>query len=117
MLTSAHCLDDDSAGTLRVGFLERNRRFQWYNVMNKYVPSRWKTSKALTDDYAVLKLTRRPGRSYVSVSSVALSQNSVISITGEFIKRNFCVSLWVAGIGEREAGARGKAQWNSPFHG
>ena len=63
--------------------------------MKRYVPSRWKTSKALTDDYAVLKLTRRPGRSYVSVSSVALSQNSVISITGEFIKN--AISLWVCG--------------------
>ena len=57
--------------------------------MKEYVPLRWKTSKALTDDYAVLKLTRRPGRSYVSVSSVALSKNSVISITGEFIKTQF----------------------------
>ena len=106
VLTSAHCLDDVIASTLQVGFLERNRRFQWYNVMKKYVPSRWKTAKALTDDYAVLKLTRRPGRSYVSVSSVALSQNSVISITGEFIKkRNFYVGLWVARKREREAGA------------
>lgn len=85
VLTSAHCLDGVSPGTLQVGFLERNRRFQWYNVMKEYVPLRWKTSKALTDDYAVLKLTRQPGRSYVSVSSVALSKNSVISITGEFI--------------------------------
>ena len=83
MLTSAHCLDGVTAGTLQAGFLERNGRLQWYDVVKAYIPLRWKTSKALANDYAVLKLNRPPNRSYVSVSSVALPKGSVISITGE----------------------------------
>jgi len=70
---------------VQVGFLERNGRLHWYDAMKAFIPLEWKISKALAGDYAVLKLKRSPNRSYVSVSSVALPKNSVISITGKKI--------------------------------
>ena len=85
MLTSAHCLDGVTSRTVQVGFLERNGRLHWYDAMKAFIPLEWKISKALAGDYAVLKLKRSPNRSYVSVSSVALPKNSVISITGKKI--------------------------------
>lgn len=84
VLTSAHCLDGVTTATLRAGFLQRNGRFEWYDVMETSIPREWKTAKTLADDYAVLKLRRPPNRSYVSISSVALTKTSVISITGKY---------------------------------
>ena len=83
VLTSAHCLDGTTTGTLQTGFLERNGRLHWYKVIKAYVPLRWNASRSMADDYAVLKLERPPNRSFVSVSSVALPKGSMISITGE----------------------------------
>ncbi|XP_073232771.1 serine protease 23-like [Porites lutea] len=83
VLTSAHCVDGETAGALRVGFLERNGRLHWYNVMKAYIPLRWTTSKPLSSDYAVLKLRRPPTRrTYVKIASLALPKGSVISFTG-----------------------------------
>ena len=83
VLTSAHCIDGVNVATLQVGFLERNGRLQWYDVMKASMPLRWKITKKI-DDYAVLKLKGRPSRrSYVSVVSIPLPKGSLISITGE----------------------------------
>ncbi|XP_074617579.1 serine protease 23-like [Acropora palmata] len=82
VLTSAHCVDSVTTGAVLVGFLERNGRFQWYNVMEVSIPSGWQASKAITDDYAVLKLRRSTNRPHLSVSYVPLSKKSVIAITG-----------------------------------
>ena len=82
VLTSAHCVDSVTTGAVLVGFLERNGRFQWYNVMEVFIPSGWQASKAITDDYAVLKLRRSTNRPHLSVSYVPLSKKSVIAITG-----------------------------------
>ena len=83
VLTSAHCIDGVNVATLQVGFLERNGRLQWYDVMKASIPLRWKITKKI-DDYAVLKLKGRPSRrSYVSVMSIPLPKGSLISITGE----------------------------------
>lgn len=89
VLTSAHCIDGVDVATLQAGFLERNGRLQWYDVNKAYVPLRWKITN--DDDYAVLKLTGLPTRrSFVSVSPMALSQGSAISITGKL--RLACLS-------------------------
>lgn len=89
VLTSAHCVDGESAGALRVGFLERNGRLHWYNVMKAYIPLRWTTSKPLSSDYAVLKLRRPPTRrTHVKIASLALRKGSVISFTGKYISMN-----------------------------
>ena len=83
VLTSAHCIDGVDVATLQVGFLERNGRLQWYDVMKASMPLRWKITKKKYD-YAVLKLKGRANRrSYVSVVSVSLPKNSLISITGK----------------------------------
>ena len=85
MLSSAHCLDGVTTSALQVGFLERNGRFQWYNVMTVSTSTEWRTLRAVTDDYAVLKLRRSANRPHISVSSdVSLSKKSVVSITGEY---------------------------------
>ena len=83
VLTSAHCIDDVDVATLQIGFLERNGRLQWNDVIKASMPLRWKLTKK-KDDYAVLKLKGQPSRRpYVSVVSKPLSKGSLISITGE----------------------------------
>lgn len=95
VLTSAHCIDGVDVATLQVGFLERNGRLQWYDVMKASMPLRWKITKKKYD-YAVLKLKGRANRrSYVSVVSVSLPKNSLISITG-FPGDKSPSSLWIS---------------------
>ncbi|XP_022792677.1 serine protease 23-like [Stylophora pistillata] len=95
VLTSAHCIDGEDIATLQVGFLERNGRLQWYDVIRASIPLRWKINKK-TDDYTVLKLEGRANRrSYVSVVSTPLPKNSLISITG-FPGDKPPSSLWIS---------------------
>ena len=45
VLTSAHCIDDVDVATLQIGFLERNGRLQWNDVVKASMPLRWKLTK------------------------------------------------------------------------
>ncbi|EDO48603.1 predicted protein, partial [Nematostella vectensis] len=76
VLTAAHCLHtgrDYTKGfrTLRVGFLLRNRTFQWVDAVQAKLPLAWTMGQdpdASRYDYAIVRLAQRHKRRYMSIT-------------------------------------------------
>lgn len=73
VLTAAHCVHDGTnyipLSKLKVGILRGSGTFKWFNVKKVYIANQWlrkKSYKKAAHDYAVLELTKKHGRPYMS---------------------------------------------------
>lgn len=76
VLTSAHCVHDGKGyiplSKLKVGILRGTGTFKWFDVRKVHVANQWfkKTGiRKIGHDYAVIELTKKHGRPYMSFGS------------------------------------------------
>jgi len=76
VLTSAHCVHNGKnfihLSKLKVGILRGSGTFKWFNVKKVHVANQWIRKhgfRKLGHDYAVMELTKKHGRPYMSFGS------------------------------------------------
>ena len=89
VLTSAHCVHDRTnfipLSKLKVGILRGTGTFKWFDVRKVHIANQWlrkKGFKRLGHDYAVLELTKKHGRPYMSFGSHPTRAGRIIQFAG-----------------------------------
>ncbi|XP_031561200.1 inactive serine protease 35-like [Actinia tenebrosa] len=93
VLTAAHCINKEPVKSIRVGFLQRSNDMNWYTVDSYNIPHVWRPKRSterksnVDYDYALIKLSRSPGKRSIEMRSVPLNRRTSLSFSA-FNARN-----------------------------